>query len=69
MLMRLVLAVAVGIGTALGCLLLGLILGALNVPVIETIGAFLRQWAWVIGAVVGLVQFATGYVVWPPVVR
>lgn len=62
MLERLIFAIAVFIGTALGCLLLGVILNALHVPVVESIGDFLNRWAWVIGAVAGLIAFARGYV-------
>jgi hypothetical protein len=60
MLMRIVAAIAVGIGTSLICLLIGLVLVALNVPIVEAIGSFLRQYAWLIGAVTGLFWFATG---------
>lgn len=67
MIARLVFAVAVGIGTALACLLLGLILSAIGVPIVTTIGDFLSRWAWVIGAVAGLISFVSGRV-WPPTV-
>jgi uncharacterized membrane protein len=60
MLMRLVYAVAVAIGVGLGCLLLGLVLSSLGVPIAETVGKFLSTWCWVIGVVAGLIAFATG---------
>lgn len=60
MIARLIYAIAIGIGTALVVLLVGIVLGALNVPVVESIGSFLRQYAWLIGAVAGLLAFVTG---------
>lgn len=61
MLSRLVYAIAVGILTALACLLIGAILSALGVPIVGTIGDFLTRWAWVLGAAAGLATFATGW--------
>lgn len=58
--MRIVAAVVVAVATGLACILLALILNALNVPPAEAVGHFLNQYAWVIGILFGLWYFATG---------
>lgn len=60
MLMRIIHAVAVGFIAGLICLFLAAILPAIKVPVITEIGQFLGTWAWPIGIVVGLLDFAKG---------
>ncbi len=61
MLSRLVIALVIAIVVGLACLLLAVILGALNVPIADSVGAFLKQWAWVIGILAGLYSFFTGW--------
>lgn len=58
--MRIIHAVAVGFIAGLICLFLAAILPAIKVPVITEIGQFLGTWAWPIGIVVGLLDFAKG---------
>jgi hypothetical protein len=60
MLKRIVLAVVVGVVVFLGCLLLGLLLNALTVSFAVTIGAFLTQWAGVIGLLAAIWHFFSG---------
>lgn len=60
MLMRLLHALAVGFIAGLACLLLAAVLPQIHVPVITSIGAFLGTWAWPIGIVVGILDFAGG---------
>lgn len=60
MLMRLIHAIAVGFIAGLICLFLAAVLPAIHVPVITSIGNFLGDWAWPIGIVVGLLDFAGG---------
>lgn len=60
MLMRLVYAMAVAVLVYLACILLGLILGSLNVPIAATVGGFLTEFAVVIGVLAGLMNF-TGW--------
>ena len=62
MISRIVLAIVVGVVTALVVLLLGLILVAMggSVPVLETIGAFAEKFCWVFGLLAGLWFFFTG---------
>lgn len=60
MITRLVLAVVVAVVVGLACVLLGSVLGSLNVPIAETVGHFLRGYAWLIGALAGLWYFFTG---------
>lgn len=57
---RLLHAVAVGFFAALACLLLALLLPAIKVDVIAAIGHFLGDWAWPIGIVVGILDYASG---------
>ena len=61
MIARIVVAIVVGVVVFLVCLLLGAVLNALNVPVLETIGKFLQQWAVVIGVLGGILSFFTGW--------
>lgn len=60
MLMRLLHAVAVGFIVGLVCLLLATVLPSIKVPVITSIGDFLGTWAWPIGIVAGILDFAGG---------
>lgn len=60
MLRRIVLAVVVGVVVFLGCILLGLLLNALTVSFAVTIGAFLTQWAGVIGLLAAIWHFFSG---------
>lgn len=60
MISRIVIAVVVGALVGLGCLLLGTVLNSLNIPPVEAVGEFLRQWAWVIGVLVGVLTFFRG---------
>jgi hypothetical protein len=60
MLMRLLHAVAVGFVAGLVCLLLATVLPAIHVSVITSVGDFLGTWAWPIGIVVGILDFASG---------
>ena len=57
MLQRLILAVVVAVVVGLGCLLLGLILATLKVPIAVTVGDFLALWGWVLGVLAGLWYF------------
>lgn len=59
-LIRLVHAVAIGFIVGLVCLFLAAVLPAIKVPVITDIGAFLGTWAWPIGIVAGMLDFAAG---------
>ncbi len=61
MLTRIALALAVGAIAWLACILLGIVLAALQFPPAVAVGGFLSQYAVVIGAIVALFQFATGY--------
>jgi hypothetical protein len=60
MIQKLVLAVVVAIAVGLVCMLLGAVIGSLNVPIAETIGHFLTAWGWVIGVLAGLWYFFAG---------
>lgn len=60
MLRRIVLAVIVGVVVFLGCILLGMLLTALEVSFAVTIGGFLTQWAGVIGLLAALWHFFSG---------
>jgi len=57
---RLVLAVVVAVVVGLACLLLGLVLASLAVPIAVTVGGFLTTYAWVIGVLAGLWHFFRG---------
>lgn len=60
MLARIVKAVVVGVFVFLACILLGLLLNALTVSFAVAIGAFLTQWAGVIGLLAALWHFFSG---------
>jgi len=60
MLIRLIHAIAVGFIVGLICLFLAAVLPQIHVPVITQIGDFLGTWAWPIGIVAGLLDFASG---------
>jgi len=62
MLNRVIRAVAVGFVAGLICLLLSVVLPAIHVEVITSVGDFLGTWAWPIGIVVGLLEFVRGSV-------
>lgn len=64
MLGRIVHAIAIGFIAGLACLLLATILPAIHVPVVSAVGGFFGDWAWPIGVVVGLLDFATGGLAW-----
>jgi len=57
---RLVLALVVAVVVGLACLLLGVILAGLAVPIAVTVGGFLTTYAWVIGVLAGLWHFFKG---------
>lgn len=61
MLEALLVAVAVLIVVGLICLLVGGILKSLAIPIVAAIGAFLVQWAWVIGFAAALLSFVGGF--------
>jgi len=61
MISRIVVAVAIGILTALLILLLGVVCIALHVPVLKDVGAFLEQWCWVFGVLAGVLAFFGGW--------
>ena len=58
---RLVVAVAIGIIAFLVCLAIAIVLDALKISVLADLGSFLKQWAIVIGIVVGVLAFFSGY--------
>lgn len=60
MIQRIVLAVVVAVAVTLACILVGSILIALKVAVAVTVGAFLKDWAGVLGLLVGLWWFFVG---------
>ena len=64
MLMRLARAVIVAVVVFLVCILLALILGALNVPLLDAIAAFLDRFAMVIGVLAGVYHFLGGKTPW-----
>ena len=61
MIRRIVVAVAIGVGVFLICLLGGVILVSLDVPTLKEIGKFLQQWAVVIGVIGAALAFFTGW--------
>lgn len=60
MLRRIVLAVVVGVVVFLACLLVGILLTALEVDFAVAIGAFISQWAGVIGLLAAIWHFFSG---------
>ncbi len=60
MLGRFLFAIAVFILVGLACLLLGAVLGAVGIPVLAAVGAFLTHWAWAIALAFGLIAFVSG---------
>lgn len=56
----LVRAIIVAVVVGLVLLLIGMLLVSLGVPILKTLGSFLGQWCWVIGALSGLWYFFTG---------
>jgi hypothetical protein len=60
MIARIVLACVVGAVTFLVCILVGGLLGSIGIPFIAVVGAFLVQWAPVIGLLAALWYFFAG---------
>lgn len=60
MLARIGMSVVVAVAVTLACLLLGAILVALQVAIAVTVGAFMTQYAAVIGVLAGLAWFFSG---------
>lgn len=56
----LILAVVVAAATGLACILLGSVLGSLNIPIADTIGKFLTAYGWALGVLAGLWYYFTG---------
>ena len=65
MIRRIVMAVVVGVLVFLGCKLLGILLGALEVSFAVAIGAFFSQGAGVIGLLAAIWHFFAGSGTWP----
>jgi hypothetical protein len=61
MLGRLVIAVVYGIITALVCLLVGTLISSIGSGPFDTVGHFLSNYAWIIGALVALLAFFGGW--------
>lgn len=64
MLSRIGMAIVVGVGVFLGCLLLGVLLAALKVDFAVTVGNFLTKYASVVGLLAALWHFFSGST-WP----
>lgn len=60
MIRKLILAVVVAVVVTLACMLVGVILSALNVEIAVTVGDFLTKYAAVFGVLAGLWHFFTG---------
>lgn len=60
MLRRALIAIIVGIAAALVCLLVGVILTAIDVDAVKQIGNFLQKFSVVVGILVGFWNFLTG---------
>lgn len=60
MIRRVVLAVVAGIVAFLVCILLGMLLTSIGISWVAAIGAFLEQWAALIGLLVALWHFFSG---------
>lgn len=60
MLSRVAIAVLVAIFVGLGCILLGSVLGTLNVPIAAVVGGFLVTYGWALGVLAGLWHFFNG---------
>lgn len=60
MLRKLILAVVVAVIVTLGCALLGMILGTLEVKIAVTIGSWLTRYGAVLGVCAGLWWFFAG---------
>lgn len=60
MIRRIILAVVVAVVVTLGCILLGMLLGAINISVAAVIGDFLTKFAAAIGILAGLWHFFRG---------
>jgi hypothetical protein len=67
MLWRVLLAFAVVFIVGLAVLFAStIVLPALGIPIAVNAGKFFAQWAWPIGVVFGIIQFATGRFLHPP---
>ena len=64
MILRAVRAAIVGVVVYLLCILAAIVLGALNVPVLDAMGGFLSRFAVVLGALAAVYHFLGGRV--PP---
>lgn len=60
MIRRVVIAVLIAGGTTLLCMLLGLILTSLALPIAVLVGGFIATYAYVLGVLAGLWWFFTG---------
>ena len=60
MIEALILAVVVACIVGLLLMLVGRIMKTLEIPIAVTVGAFLEQWCWVIGVLVGIWFFFSG---------
>lgn len=61
MLETILVAVAVLIIVGLLCLLFGGLLSSVAIPMVQAVGAFLTQWAWVIGLAAAILSFVGGF--------
>lgn len=64
MIRRIALAVVIGAIAWLLCVIGGALLASVGIPVVKTLGDLLEMYAVVIGVLVGLVAFFTG---WSPI--
>jgi len=66
MLSRLIMACVAGAVAFLVCILVGMLLSAIGIPLLATVGAFLTQWAAAIAVLVALAHFfGGGSLTWP----
>lgn len=60
MLGRIIYSIAIGVAAALVLLLIGTVLVSMDVPILKTIGDFLKEWCWVIGVITAVLTFFSG---------